>query len=391
MSTTRRVSKSLFRGYDATLLLVVLILLFVGLLSVYSATLYQSTSQYGDPAFYFRRQVIWSLIGLGALVVTSRLPYFYWRRASLPLFGLTVLMLIGVLFTPRVFGSKRFLFGNRVQPSEVAKFTLIIYAATWLTSRRDQLQRIEYGLIPFGVLLGFVSGLVALQPDIGTAVLLASIGFALFFIVGAEMRHVLLGILAGSVTAAFLIAFSSHAQHRLQELRDVWQHREGEGWSHLELAVKTMQEGGLFGRGPGHLTEYVPAVHNDFILAALGHAFGLIGLAGVVVLFWLFAVRGLYIAAHAPDHFAAVTAAGITVWITFQALVNMGVAVALLPPTGVTLPFVSYGGSSLVMTLAAVGVLLNISRYVYVRGGRDPSAHVGWRHGGARVSGPQRA
>ncbi len=391
MPTMRRVRKSLFQGYDATLLVVVLILLFIGLFSVYNATLYQSASQYGDPAFYFRRQVIWSILGLLSLGVTSRIPYRYWRQASLPLLGVTVLMLIAVLFMPRVFGSKRFLFGNRVQPSEVAKFTLIIYAATWLTSRRHQLQRIEYGLIPFGVLLGFVSGLVALQPDIGTAVLLASIGFTLFFIVGAEMRHVLLGILAGSVTAAFLIAFSDYAQHRIQELRDVWQNRGGQGWSHLELAMTTMREGGLFGRGPGHLTTYVPEVHNDFILAALGHAAGLVGLVVVVILFWIFAMRGIYIAAHAPDHFAAVTAAGITVWITFQALVNMGVALALLPPTGVTLPFVSYGGSSLVVSLTAVGVLLNISRHMYTRKERDTGTHVGWGHGGSRVSRPQRA
>ncbi len=379
-------------GFDPTLLVVVLVLLVIGLVAVYSATVWiASAGAAPDPARYFRRQVMWTILGLAVLLVMAHVPYTVWRRLAIPLFAATLLLLVGVLFMPARFGSSRFLFGNRIQPSEVAKFSLVVYLATWLTARREQLKVLEYGLIPFGIIVGFTAGLVALQPDIGTALLLGGIGFAMFFIAGAQMRHVSLGVAAGMVTAALLVAKSGHAQARIRELIHVWRNPDAEGWSHLKAAVTVMQEGGVLGRGPGALDTYVPAIHNDFILSALGHAFGLVGISLIIVLFGILAYRGFAIAAQAPDAFASLLAAGITTWFTLQALVNMGVAVALFPPTGVTLPFVSYGGSSLVTNMAALGVLLNVSRSLPVRNKRYADSGLRRGDGGTRLSRPQRA
>ncbi len=379
-------------GFDPTLLVVALMLLVIGLVVVFSATVWiASAGETPDPARYFRRQVMWVALGLGVLIVMAHVPYTVWHRVAVPLFALTLLALVGVLFMPARFGSSRFLFGNRIQPSEVAKFSLVVYLATWLSAHRERLKVLEYGLIPFGVIVGFTAGLIALQPDIGTAMLLGGIGFAMFFIAGAQMRHVALGVTAGLMTAALLVVKSGHARARIQELIHVWRNPDAEGWSHLKVAVQVMQEGGFLGQGPGALDTYVPAIHNDFILSAVGHAFGLTGITLIMVLFALLAYRGFTIAAQAPDAFASLLAAGITTWFTLQALVNMGVAVALFPPTGVTLPFVSYGGSSLVTNMAALGVLLNISRSLPARNKRYADTGLGRGDGGTRVSRPQRA
>ena len=379
----------LIGGYDPTLFVGVILLLLIGLVAVYHATVWLSVSgNPTDPAYYFRYQLMWAVLGLAAMLVVGRIPYTFWRRVALPMFAATLLLLVVVLFMPARFGSSRFLFNGRVQPSEVAKFALVVYAATWLTSRRDQLGRVEYGLIPFGVIVGFLASLVALQPDIGTAALLAGIGFTLFFIAGARIRHVSLAVLAGVITMILVIATSDYARARVREQVMIWRDPDATVWSQLREVLRVMREGGVIGQGPGTLDEYVFGLHNDFILSALGHAFGLMGITVVIVLFAVVAYRGYTIAARAPEPFAALMAAGMTTWIVLQALVNMAVTVVLLPPTGVTLPFVSYGGSSLVTTMAAVGVLLNISQTVPGSNRRYADFSVGRGHGGTRVSHP---
>jgi len=366
MESQRSTERRFFVGYDAGLLVVVMVLVILGLMSVYSATVHLALPS-GDPAIWFKRQLIWTLIGLAGMGGISRIPYVLWRRFALLILGGTLLLLVGVLFAPARFGSARFLTGKSVQPSELAKFALVVYAATWLASRRDKLQDISYGLVPFSVIVGLVAGIVALQPDLGTAVLLAGVGMVMFFIAGADPKQFLAATGVGGITFTGLVYFFPHARQRVQDLIALWQNPNAERWSQLSLALRVMREGGILGRGPGELNTYVPAIHHDFILAAVGNAFGLVGLTLVLVLFGLLAYRGYVIAARAPDAFASLMAAGMTSWLVFQALINMGVAVALLPPTGIPLPFVSYGGSSMVMSMAAVGVLLNISRYMPTR------------------------
>ncbi len=376
-------------AFDATLLVIVIALLVVGLLSVYSASVHLALPS-GNPAFWFRRQLTWTLLGLGVMAVTSYIPYVYWRSLAPWLLLGTLLMLVVVLFMPARFGSSRFLAGKSVQPSEVAKFSLVVYAASWLASHREHLHDVSYGLLPYSVIVGLVAGLVALQPDLGTAMLLGMVAFTMFFIAGAEIRQFAIAVFFGGLTFAGLIAVSSHAQERIRQLLDVWHNPDSERWSQLTQALRVMREGGIFGRGPGRLAEYVPAIHHDFILAAVGHAFGLVGVTVVILLFGLLAYRGYTIAARASDPFASLLAAGLTTWLVFQALINMGVAVALFPPTGIPLPLISYGGSAMLMSMVALGVLMNISQYTPTRT-RHAGHHLRRGDGRSRVPRAERS
>ncbi len=376
-------------SFDATLLVIVVALLVTGLLSVYSATVHLALPK-GNPAFWFRRQLTWAILGLVVMVITSYVPYTLWRRLAPWLLGGTLVMLVVVLFMPARFGSSRFLAGKSVQPSEVAKFTLIVYAASWLASHREHLQDVSYGLLPYSVIIGLVAGLVALQPDLGTAMLLGVVGLTMFFIAGADLRQFVIAVLFGGVTFAGMVAMSAHAQARIQELLDVWHNPDSERWTQLTQALRVMREGGVLGRGPGRLEEYVPAIHHDFILAAVGHAFGLVGITMVLVLFGGLAYRGYVIAARTSDPFAALLAAGLTTWLVLQALINMGVAVALFPPTGIPLPLISYGGSSMLMSMVALGVLMNISQYAPTRS-RHADRLLRRGDGGTRVPRPERS
>jgi len=388
MTGQRPAENRLLVAYDATLLVIVITLVIVGLLSVYSATVHLALPS-GNPAIWFKRQLMWAVLGTIVMIVVSRIRYTYWRRVALPLLGLTLLLLATVLFLPSRFGSARFLLGKSVQPSEVAKFALVIYAATWLTGRRDKLHDVSYGLIPFSVIIGFVAGIVALQPDLGTAMLLGAVGLIMFFIAGADIKQFMAATTIGGVTFALLVLAFPHARKRIEDLIAVWKDPDAYHSDQLSEALRVMREGGILGRGPGALDHPFTAVQHDFILSAVGNAFGLVGLTVVLALFGVLAYRGYSIAAHAPDAFGSFAAAGMTTWLILQALINMGVAVALFPPTGIPLPFISYGGSSMLMSMAAIGVLLNISQYVPTRS-EHATTHVGRGYGGTRVSRSER-
>ncbi len=377
---------------DITLLLTVVGLLCVGLVAVYSATVQQAASALQNPAYWFQRQLMWAVLALGVMLVVSRIPYTFWRAWAVPMLVGTLLLLVVVLaLGQQVFGSRRFLFGNSVQPSEVAKFTLVVYAATWLASRMDRLDDMTYGLIPFSVIVGGVAGLVAIQPDLSTAVLIGFVGMVLFFVAGADVRQMMLVVILGLLTVGLMIGVSGYAQERLRLLIAVWRGETGMERTQLWVVLDVLRQGGWLGRGPGALTQPVASIHNDFILAAIGHAFGLMGILVVLGLLALLLWRGLIVAAYAPDVFAHFLALGMTTWLVGQALINMGATVALLPPTGINLPFVSYGGSSLMVSAAAAGVLLHLSQFVPPKVRDHASGDVRRRDGGTRVPSAERA
>lgn len=372
---------------DTALFLTVLGLMGIGLVAVYSATVRSAAFQQGNPAYWFQRQLTWAVLGFGVMCGVSRIPYTWWRRVAVPMLVVTVVLLLWVAVSASaVFGSRRFLLGNRVQPSEFAKFVLVVYAASWLASKSDRLHDVSYGLIPFSVFVGGIAGLVAIQPDLSTALFLGIIGFAMFFVAGAEYRQLAIVAAVGTLTVLVLVLISAYAQSRLREFLSVWRGDSSVGWSQLQVVVSLVHEGGFFGRGPGAITAYVPSIHNDFIFAAIGHAFGLWGMLFVVGLVGVLLWRGLVIAAHAPDMFAHFLAVGMITWLVGQALMNMAVSVALLPPTGITFPFVSYGGSSMVSAAAAAGVLLQLSQYVPTRVSRYAPDDVRRRDRRSRLS-----
>jgi cell division protein FtsW len=355
---------------DYGLILVVAGLVIVGLMMVFSATFDWSYQEHGSSLQIAFRQFRWAAIGAVVLVVVTFIPYEWWRDRAVPIMaGTLVLLVLVLLFGEERFGAKRSLWHGSVHPGELAKLTLVIYIAVWLSSKGDQIRDVSYGLIPFAVLIGVVTGLIVAQPDLGTAVLIALTSFAVFFFAGAEILQLAGGGGVAIVTFMFLISRFPHAAERIREWIEAWKDPRLAGY-HIRQTLIALGSGGPLGVGLGQGQQklgYLPTQHTDAIFAVLGEETGLLGCLLVIGLFVLFAYRGFKITMDAQDSFAALLACGVTCWITFQALINVGVVTGLLPFTGMALPFISSGGSGLVTSLAGVGLLLSVSR------GRSPS------------------
>ncbi len=395
---------------DRVLLVTVIGLTAFGLVMVYSASFVDAAVFYGNPFYYVLRQAVGSLIGLGALWLMQQIDYRIWQRYSIQLMAIAIILLVSVLLLPasitEVNGSRSWIrFGEgwlgifSIQPAEFVKLAIIIYFAHWLSQRSQRLGNVAYGLAPFAVILGFICGLIMLQPDLGTTIIILLIGGTIFFAAGANLWHVTGAALLATV--AFFALIVTFRSGRWQAFLDPWSRAGAEGYQIIH-SLYALGSGGIFGQGIGmsrqkHL--WLPQPHTDTIYAIIGEEWGLLGTLAVLVAFLIIAVRGYRIAARAPSPFAALVAVGITSWIVFQAFVNIGVTVALIPFTGLTLPFLSYGNSSLISCLMATGLLLNISRHVdqsstdnssavsTSRIGQAPSHSFGWRHWRSRLSG----
>jgi cell division protein FtsW len=285
-----------------------------------------------------------------------------------------------------------------VQPSELRKLALIIYIADWLSSKGEQIRRVSYGLIPFAILLGFITGLIVMQRDLGTATLIAITAMAMFFIAGGNLGQIILSGLLGSMTFVLLVTRSAYRLARIVTFLDpLGSDPLGKSYQIRQVLI-ALGSGGLTGLGLGASRQkfgYIPASHTDGIFAILGEELGLVGCLVVVGLFGFLTYRGFRIALAAPDAFGTVLASGITCSLVFQAIVNIGVVTATLPFTGIPLPFISFGGSSLVTSMASVGLLLAISRRTMPED-RDEKEeqreidHLRRRNRRARVPGPRR-
>lgn len=360
------------RKPDYVLLVVVGSLVALGIVMVYSASFVEAHIMQKPHYYYLLRHGIAAAIGTAGLLVAQRIRYQVWKRYSVHLLGLSLLLLILVLILPesmtKVNASRSWIrFGGGVfsfQPSELAKLALIIYIANWLSQRSDRLSNVSYGLIPLAVILGIVCGLVMLEPDRGTTLVLLLIAGAIYFVAGANLVH-MLGAM-GVSTGAFLLLITL-AQHnmRIEAFKDPWKYYSTYGYQPIH-ALYALGSGGVFGEGLGQARQkfqWLPQAHTDTIYAILGEELGLIGTLAVLVGFLLIAWRGYLIATRVSDPFAALVAVGITSWLFFQAMVNIAVTTSLIPFTGLTLPFLSYGGTSLIMGMVGVGVLLSISRH----------------------------
>jgi len=317
--------------------------------------------------------------------------------------GVTLVALIAVIFVgDDTFGSTRTFFGGRVQPSEPAKIAIIIYISTWLSSKGSSIRNVKVGLAPFAVLLGIVTLLLISQPDISTAILIVSTAFLMFFIAGAEIRQLRMVGAGGTITFWLIIQYSAYAHNRVELFLESFRNPILSTEWQVEQAIRAFVRGGVFGVGLGNarakLPGHLPVSWSDNIFAVIGEELGLFGAIIVICMFALLAYRGLRTALNAPDNFGSLLATGITVLLILQALLNMAVAVAISPPTGVTLPFISYGGSSLVTVMAGAGILLSISRSHGIDGadnlvrGKPFNARIdfGRRNRGARIPGASR-
>lgn len=368
----RRVQRAarLTRGIDPWLMLAFLGLICIGVLMVYSASVDSAYTNDGSAYFVIQREIMWVIVGCGVMIAAVRIHYRTWHRFALPIFIGTFIMLALVL-VPHVgqvsHGARRWFYlgaGVDVQPSELMKLAGIIYFSAWFASKGERVRDFQHTFVPFSLMTGVIAILVEREPDLGTTIVIAVTFFALFFVAGAEIRH-LATLIGGAVFVAYLLSHrASYQSDRLTAFLDPWKDQNGVGY-HTVHALLALGSGGVFGVGLGNSVQkhLLPAPHTDSILAVIGEEWGLVGSLAVLLLFMVVAYRGMRITVAAPDHFSRLLACGITCWITFQALLNFAVITSSVPFTGVPLPFISYGGTSLIISMAALGILLNISRH----------------------------
>jgi cell division protein FtsW len=363
---------------EYAILLSVVALAAIGILMVYSSSGVRAYVQRDDTFAVVGPQLLWAVLGTVAMVVMMRIDYRYLRLISIPMYA-AALVLLALVLLPGigvvVGGSARWLQIGRlpaVHPAEFAKLALVVYLAHWLAGRGGRVRTIKEGTIPFLLLVLPAIVLVVREPDLGTTGVLTVTAFTMFWVAGANLWQFLLLFPAGAAAVGALVATHSYQLARVQAFLDPWKDPQGIGF-HTIQGLLALGLGGLVGAGlGGHSLQAggleLPNASNDFIFAVIGEEFGLLGAMVVVALFAVLAYYGMRVALAAPDTFGGLLATGITAWLTVQAFINIGVVVALVPITGVTLPFVSAGGSSLIVSFAAVGILLSISRETQARG-----------------------
>ncbi|HEY7347432.1 MAG TPA: putative lipid II flippase FtsW [Ktedonobacterales bacterium] len=350
---------------DYKLLAAVGALLCFSLVMVYSAS---AAADYSDPSYWFRRQLLWVGLGLVAMFITTSIAYDRWRRISVPILVGSLLLLILVLVVgKKINGGQRWLpIGPfTFQPSELAKLAFTLYIADWLSRKGKQVGSFIYGLVPFAVLTGVVIVLVILQNDMGTAIIIAAFAVAMFFAAGANLLHLLPMMLSGVGAFVFITFGTPYRVSRLEAFLDPLNCASSASYQVCQGLI-ALGSGGLTGLGLGASRQkagYLPNPWTDSIFAVIGEEIGFIGCGVILLLIATVTYRAFRAGRRAPEMYGALLAAGISCWIAVQAILNIGSVVALIPFTGVPLPFISFGGSSLVTTMAAVGILLNISRY----------------------------
>ena len=382
---------------DYVILVVVVALTAIGILMVYSSSALKGyMSQDADTFATVGPQIQWAILGIVAMALMMRLDYRYLRLASVPFYIVAVALLV-LVFVPQlnivVGGSARWLkLGPlpAIHPAEIAKLALVIYLAHWFAKRGKRVHGFWAGTVTFLIIAAPIIALVFKEPDLGTTVVITLTAFTMFFVAGANLVH--LAVMGGTgVLAMIVVGLQGYQLERIRVWQDPWLDRLGAGF-HTIQGLLALGIGGLFGTGLGESKVFVPNAFNDFIFAEVGQEFGLVGAVVVISLFLILAYSGVRVALGAPDTFGALLAAGITAWLCLQAFINIGVVVALLPITGITLPFISAGGSSLIISFAAVGILLSISRETVEKGtwNDDAIADRGGRDGRTHLPGARR-
>ena len=381
------------------ILVAIVALAAIGILMVYSSSAIKAFLQRDDTFAIVGPQILWASLGIVAMLVMMRVDYRWLRVASIPMFIIGVVGLV-LVFLPainiEVGGSARWLkIGPlpAVHPAEFMKLALVVYLAHWFAKRGSAVNGFLTGTVPFLVITLPVVVLVLLEPDLGTSSVLAFTAFTMFFLAGANLIH-LLGLAAAAVPAVALMFLRGYQMDRITAWLNPWSDPAGIGFHSIQ-GYLALALGGLVGAGLGESRLagglFLPNAFNDYIFAIVGEEFGLLGAGLVIVLFLAFGYLGIRTSLGAPDTFGALLAAGVTAWICIQAFINIGVVVGLIPVTGIPLPFVSAGGSSLIISFAAVGILLSVSRETVEKGTwNDAPADRGRRDGRAHLPGSRR-
>ena len=353
------------RGLDLPLLVTVIALVIFGLVMVFSASWDYSLMAYNSPMYMFEHQLTWLGFGLAAAFVLSLFDYHHWRKMIIPVMGLTILLLALVLFLNEIrLGAKRALFEGSYQPSEMAKLATIIYLSVWLYAKRQMLHDLSLGLLPLGVILGVIGGLIYQQPDLSAAGTVLIMGGLLFFLAGGDLKQICILLVIAVAAGWLVVQISATGHERVAEfiagLKDPTQ-----ASYHVQRSFEAIVNGSWFGVGIGRAQSKLtglPVPPTDSIFAVIVEELGLFGAVMLIGMYAMLVWRGFIIARRAPDMLGTLLATGLVLWIGIEAIINMTAMVGLMPFAGNALPFISAGGSNLVCSLAAIGILLNISR-----------------------------
>jgi cell division protein FtsW len=353
---------------DRWLFTVTMLLVFVGLVMVFSASAVMARERFGSPYAFLSKQLVWAVAGLAAMVVTMRVDYRRYKHPALvfSLMGLTTLLLISVFFLDRSHNTHRWLHagGFSFQPSELAKPVLILFLAYFLENRARAMDDIRNTLLPAAAPVLVFLGLIVLQPDLGTAIACAGIAACILYVAGMRLRYFAYAFGASLVPLYFLIFHVSFRRDRILAFWNPYAERQKAGF-HLIQSLIAVGTGGVTGLGLMEGKQklfYLPEPHTDFIFAVTAEELGLLGAIAIVALFTIFLWRGMRASWRTEDTFGRYLAVGITSMVVLQAFINISVVLGMMPTKGIPLPLVSYGGSSLFVTLACVGVLLNITK-----------------------------
>jgi len=362
-----KVHRPAWLGFDIPLVLVIISLLIFGILMVYSASADYSFQVFGSATYVFQRQALWMGIGTLVMIVLTFINYHRWSSWALYLMIGTLGLLVGVLLLQEErYGAVRSIFKGSIQPSELAKLAIVIYLSVWLYNRRSQIHEIRLWIVPLGTILGVVGALILMQPDLSAVITVILLGAMMIFLAGGGMKQLSIVMVLGVVVGLILMRSGlfptgpDRVASYLAGLKDPVSYSD-----HVRQALEAFIRGGWFGAGIGMSQTKLlglPFPHTDSIFAVVGEEMGVFGSAILVLLYVILMWRGLTIARRAPDGLGTLLASGLSIWLITEASINMAVMVGLLPFAGNALPFISSGGSSLLVAMSAVGILLNVSR-----------------------------
>ena len=361
-------------GVDPWMMLIVASMTIFGMIMVFSSSWEVSYQYLGDPYALFRKQLLHLGMGFVVLLIATVFPLSFLRRLALPIMVFSIATLFFVLLIPGSDGPRRAFLEGSVQPSELAKLAVIIYLAAWMESKGERIQKWEYGFIPLMGIIAVVAALILKQPDLSAALTITMVALVMFYIAGASIVQTISIVLGGAGVGLLLVRITSTGRARWQDYLAGLVNIE-EASYHVQRSLQAFYTGGIFGRGLGSSREkfgLLPVPHTDSVFAVVGEELGLIGAIMVLGLFTAFVWRGFLISTEAKDRFSMLVASGIAFWVGIEALINMSVLLGMLPFAGNALPLFSYGGSSLLVTLTAIGLLFNVARQKSGQRGRKP-------------------
>ncbi|HEX5037225.1 MAG TPA: putative lipid II flippase FtsW [bacterium] len=369
----KKPEKEMKRPFDYALFLTTILLVALGLTMVYSASGVLARERFHDSTYFLKKELIAVVVGFIGLVVAKTIPLEYYRKISYPLFGAALILLVTVLIPgigTKAGGAQRWLkLGPfSFQPSEFAKLSMVVFLAYVLSKKQEKIQIFLVGFVPPMILSGMLVVLVLAGDDLGNAVVMASTVLVLMFIGGARLSYLLSEVLLALPAAYYLIFGVAYRKQRIMAFLDPWEHKQGAGFQIIQSYL-AFHAGSLFGQGLGEGKQklfYLPEAHTDFIFSVVGEELGLLGSLTVIALFAVWIFRAYAIAWKAPDQFSSFLALGIAVLFSFQVVFNIAVVMGLLPTKGLALPFLSYGGTAMIVGLTCVGILLNVSSRIEV-------------------------